>query len=109
VQKATTKAGAKSVGSKKALPGSSSNKQTASKAKAPTPKQVLPAQKATTKAATKAATAPVTKAAAALVMKAGAKHRRSELVPMNRVRIVQEAIQERDLEERELLEIEDLN
>jgi hypothetical protein len=41
--------------------------------------------------------------------KASAKHRRSEIAPTSRVRMVQEAIQQRDLEERELLEIDELN
>ena len=77
--------------------------QIASKAKESTPTQARPVQKATTKAVMKASTAPGTKVAA-LVKSAGAQYRRSKLVPMNRIRIVQEAIQQRDLDKRDLLE-----
>ena len=130
---AKKQAGAKSIGSE-VSPTKSPNKQIASKAKVATSKQARPAQTAATRqqankntakrpvatparkqaakvtvpSAKKAAAAPVTKAAAP-VKKAGAKYRRSEIVSMNRVRIVQEAIQQRDLEERELLEIDELS
>jgi hypothetical protein len=82
------------------------NKNTAKKTVAPTTQKQ--AVKVTAAPAKKAAAAPVMKAAAP-VKKAGAKHRRGEIVPTSRVRMVQEAIQQRDLQERELLKIDELS
>jgi hypothetical protein len=78
----------------------------AAKSKPAAEKQVRPTQNAATKQVPSKAT--IKKVSPAAPTKKAGKYRRNEIIPMDRIRMIQDAIQKRDLEEREFLQVDDL-